>query len=854
MLCYRCGSHVADTVDTCPTCGQKLAGGGLRQATGTFSRRRATSQILEGAPYKAQDLVANRYLIKDVVGGGPLGFVFRAHDKEVDVEVALKVINARLCQTADERRGFAKQLRSARKLSHPNLARVYEEGEDQDRPFFTSQFLDGLTLRKIIDLRLQKGQFFALHEIEPILSQVCSALDGAHKVGPHTDLKPDNVLVLPDLLKVTDFGLGLALPRLPFVQALKSRKAERYLAPELVDGGEVDGRCDVYSVGVILGEMLSGLTPDGSTPELHRRNPNVPQALEGLYRKAVNANPNARFKTAGELMGELSAISRSSAPPPVPARPEPAAGVPPPLRPRTTSGMLQLSPRRDKPSPPVPSLPSMPIPPPPPVPGSSSEESIPVDATQPVDSSRLEAALQAAGPTPEPAENREETAVMDSQQIIASLDPDDHAETHARLEAVPPPPEPAVVDSGFDGKTWIFVLVLVVLGLGVGAGGGFVLFQRQKAAAEEARKREEDALQRQKAEEEERRRQEEIEKAALANEPPKAEPGTPPAVVPAELTAEEKAAQEKLALDKAADEKAAQEKLAAEKAALEKAEKDKLKGAFDKAAADKAEEERLAREKAEQEKAAKTEQDKAAKAAKAAADKEAAEKAAAEKAAKAAADKEAAEKEKAEKAKLAASANSGNPTKTSNAGDSCPDGMRLVSAGVFRMGTPRDDPMMGFDERVLSAVEVPAFCIDTFEYPNKRGVAPTASVGFADAKRLCESQNKRLCSESEWEKSCKGNGGAKWPFGNNFDANACNTEDDSGEARSLATSGKFGKCRSGLGVADMAGNVSEWTSDKIIKGGSFASGDYAVRCSARKNGASFNKSSEVGFRCCADTK
>ena len=86
--------------------------------------------------------------------------------------------------------------------------------------------------------------------------------------------------------------------------------------------------------------------------------------------------------------------------------------------------------------------------------------------------------------------------------------------------------------------------------------------------------------------------------------------------------------------------------------------------------------------------------------------------------------------------------------------------MRLVSAGVFRMGTPRDDPMMGFDERVLSAVEVPAFCIDTFEYPNKRGVSPTASVGFADAKRLCESQSKRLCSESEWEKSCKGNGGA----------------------------------------------------------------------------------------------
>lgn len=180
--------------------------------------------------------------------------------------------------------------------------------------------------------------------------------------------------------------------------------------------------------------------------------------------------------------------------------------------------------------------------------------------------------------------------------------------------------------------------------------------------------------------------------------------------------------------------------------------------------------------------------------------------------------------------------------------------MRAISAGVFRMGTSRDDPMMGFDEKVLSAVEVGAFCIDSFEYPNKRGVSPTVAVAFADAKRLCESQNKRLCSESEWEKACKGPGGARWPFGSTFDADTCNTEDDSGEARSLAPAGRFSKCRSAYGTSDMAGNVAEWTAERIIKGGSFASGDYAVRCSARKNGASFNKSSEVGFRCCADPK
>lgn len=189
---------------------------------------------------------------------------------------------------------------------------------------------------------------------------------------------------------------------------------------------------------------------------------------------------------------------------------------------------------------------------------------------------------------------------------------------------------------------------------------------------------------------------------------------------------------------------------------------------------------------------------------------------------------------------------------TPAAGMACPEGMRLVAAGAFKMGTAPGDPMMGFDEKTLSAVEVGGFCVDIFEYPNKRGVAPTASVGFADAKRLCEAQNKRLCTESEWEKSCKGPGGAKWPYGNSFDANTCNTEDDIGDSRSLSPGGRFAKCRSGYGVADLSGNVAEWTSDRIIKGGSFASGDYAVRCSARKNGASFAKSSEVGFRCCTE--
>jgi eukaryotic-like serine/threonine-protein kinase len=753
LLCYRCGTHAPDIAEVCPTCGQKLSTSGLRQATGTFSRRRAASSIIEGAPFKAQDLVASRYLVKDAVGVGPLGFVFRAHDKEIDVEVALKVINPKLVQTPEERNHFAKVLRGARKLSHPNLVRVYEEGEDGDKPFFTSQYLDGLTLRRIIDLRLQKGQFFALHEIEPILSQVCSALEGAHKVGPHSDLKPDNVLVLPDLLKVTDFGLGLAIPRLPFVQAMRGRKSDRYLSPEFIEGGEVDGRADIYSVGVILGEMVSGLTPEaGAVPELSKRNPEVSHALEGLYRKAVNSNPLARHKTPAEFLSDLSAIAKKSTPPPMPSRPEAMA----PVRPRTSTGMMAIQPRLERAPEPPPQVP----PPPPPI----SSESLMPDATQPVDPEKLGAALAAieAGlPLPLDGEGQLEKVPA----------PDDEAATKATIPLTfAPPPVPR---SPSNLNTWLLVGGLVVLGVGLGAAGGFWALKRNQQAP-----------------------------------------------VPAAGTG----GAGTVTIDPGEIERLAEERLAAARLAAEQAK-------LDAGAADGSTDDTLAADKA---------------ADKAAADKVAADKVAAD---KAAADKAAADKAAADKAAAAAAVPKKDGLASAPKG-ACAEGMRLVAAGVFRMGTGADDPMFGFEDKTVSSVKVNAFCVDAFEYPNKKGAAPMTGVNFGDAERLCQAQGKRLCAESEWEKACKGGASSKWTFGNEFDANACNTEDDSGEARSLATSGRFGRCRSGYGVFDMSGNVAEWTAERVVKGGSFATSDYGVRCAARKSGVS--KSSEVGFRCCSE--
>jgi formylglycine-generating enzyme required for sulfatase activity len=186
--------------------------------------------------------------------------------------------------------------------------------------------------------------------------------------------------------------------------------------------------------------------------------------------------------------------------------------------------------------------------------------------------------------------------------------------------------------------------------------------------------------------------------------------------------------------------------------------------------------------------------------------------------------------------------------------------MRRVSGGAFKMGTSVDDSMKFLDELPLTSLQVPTFCIDEYEYPNQPGQAPKVEVSWEEARALCEGSGKRLCSEAEWEKACKGPGNARFPYGNPYDASICNTGDVSGADRKLAASGAFKNCRSAYGVVDLAGNVAEWTATKFDKvdftqkGGAFNRQDYASRCSARRNGAPTERSGSVGFRCCAGAR
>ena len=233
MLCYRCGSHVQDDAKECWNCGTALSVEPERAAR-RAARNRSTVGRSLGVVFRVGELIDDRYRVSDILGSGGAGVVYRAHDTQSATDVAVKVINKRLVETHDEQRLFSRQTKIAKKLIHPFVIRTFDEGVDEGRPFFAMELLEGLSLRRIIDLRSDKNLTFTVEEVEPILEQLGQAFDYAHDTTFHGNLKPDNILVLPDVLKVTDFGLLRGLPRKPFLAIQESRGYNsRYLAPEV---------------------------------------------------------------------------------------------------------------------------------------------------------------------------------------------------------------------------------------------------------------------------------------------------------------------------------------------------------------------------------------------------------------------------------------------------------------------------------------------------------------------------------------------------------------------------------------------------------------------------------------------
>ena len=269
------------------------------------------------------------YRIESLIGVGGMGEVYLARDERLGRKVALKLLPKRL--TADETQlsRFKIEARSASALNHPNILTVYEIGAEGNRQFIATEFIEGMTLRA----SLACGRI-NLHAALEIAEQVASALAAAHKTGVvHRDIKPENIMLRPDgYAKVLDFGIAKLTDRRPASDhyevgttvVLQTQPGlvlgtGHYMSPEQARGQKVDARSDIWSLGVVLYEMVGGIPPfQGETPSdciasiLKTEPPplsgvlsDVPLTLESILQKALRKNSDERYQTIKEMLADL---------------------------------------------------------------------------------------------------------------------------------------------------------------------------------------------------------------------------------------------------------------------------------------------------------------------------------------------------------------------------------------------------------------------------------------------------------------------------------------------------------------------------------------------------------------------
>lgn len=283
-------------------------------------------------------VLGGRYRLTRELARGGMATVWDAQDPLLSRRVAVKILHPELAIDDSLRARFRHEAVAAAKLSHPAIVATYDTGDD-GVAYIVMQLVEGPTLRRMLD---QRGRLPA-GEAADIAAQVAEALDHAHRHGlVHRDIKPANVLVPPDgQIKVTDFGIAKATGDEDLTRTGTVVGTARYLAPEQVSGDPVDGRADVYALGLVLYEMLTGALPFSGDSELttamarltrvpdpvrmHR--PDVPPMLEAVVSRSLAREPDDRFPSAGALLDALEPEREppSGSLPAVPRVREPAA-------------------------------------------------------------------------------------------------------------------------------------------------------------------------------------------------------------------------------------------------------------------------------------------------------------------------------------------------------------------------------------------------------------------------------------------------------------------------------------------------------------------------------------------------
>src|SRR5271157_256434 len=294
-------------------------------APGTSSRptpappsRRISGSYASAAVLQIGDVLGGRYEILQLLGEGGMGAVYKAADRELDRFVALKVIRPELASNPSILARFKQELLLAHQVTHRNVIRIYDLGEAEGVKFITMEFIEGQDLRSII----REKKKFAPEEAVEVIQQVCLALDAAHTVGViHRDLKPQNIMRdATGRILVMDFGLARTLEGDGMTQTGAIVGTMEYMSPEQALAKDLDQRSDIFALGLILYELLTGKTPfqaESALASLIKRtqeraipvsdiDAQIPGALSGIVSKCLERDVNERYQTASAILADLN--------------------------------------------------------------------------------------------------------------------------------------------------------------------------------------------------------------------------------------------------------------------------------------------------------------------------------------------------------------------------------------------------------------------------------------------------------------------------------------------------------------------------------------------------------------------
>ena len=265
-----------------------------------------------------------RYELYEQIGRGAMGTVYRALDSVLERTVAVKTLNQDLPdhELAEMKARFVREAKSAGRLNHPNIVTVYDVGMAGEVAYIAMEYLEGQSLQQL----LKSGSPLPFDRVVDIVAQVAEGLDYAGRFGiVHRDIKPANIMVSPaGLATITDFGVA-RLPSSSITEAGKLLGSPKYIAPEQVQELPVDPRADIFSLGVVLYEMLIGKNPFEEPGQdvlslldrivakpvgpISRERPELPAALDAILERALAKDPAQRFQRAGELAQRLRSLS-----------------------------------------------------------------------------------------------------------------------------------------------------------------------------------------------------------------------------------------------------------------------------------------------------------------------------------------------------------------------------------------------------------------------------------------------------------------------------------------------------------------------------------------------------------------